>query len=233
MFPNILDFLSTDPATPWMHYAIVLNGKLQATNNKMACYIDVSTFLEDETQIKAIEGKVFSREDLANLKNSTAFGERKINPMYKASFHEKGYAWWADTQAASFVEYSGTIGEKREIHLYDDLMDEYVLEKSFKKFPDFADIIPALTGDDIDVVKVQKRNSHFRGVGVGVPQMVSISKAFQQSKEDLFNLRFEFFHADKTKDKVNLVTAPILVTPFKTSHALYKEAAIINPVFAK
>ena len=48
MFPNILDFLSTDPATPWMHYAIVLNGKLQATNNKMACYIDVSTFIEGE-----------------------------------------------------------------------------------------------------------------------------------------------------------------------------------------
>ena len=110
-------------------------------------------------------------------------------------------------------------------------MDEYVLEKSFKKFPDFSTIIPALDGDDIDVVKVQKRNTHFRGIGVGVPQMVAIANAFQQSKDGLFNLRFEFFHADKTKDRVNLVSAPILVTPFKSRFPLYREAAIINPVF--
>lgn len=231
MFPNILDFLSTDPATPWMHYAIVLNGKLQATNNKMACYIDVSTFIEGVDQIKAIEGKVFNHQDLLNLKNSTDYGERKVNPKYSPAFHEKGYSWWADTQAASFVEYTGTIGQKREIHMYDDLMDEYVLAKDFKKFPDFTTLIPALDGDDIDVAKVQKRNTHFRGVGVGVSQMVSISKAFQQSHEDLFNLRFEFFHAAKEKEKVNLVSAPILVTPFKSKFPLYEEAAIINPVF--
>ena len=216
MFPNILDFLSTDPATPWMHYAIVLNGKLQATNNKMACYIDVSTFIEEEAQIKAIEGKVFNAEDLITMKDLSI--KFKDNSYSVVGFD-------ADT------EYTGTIGQNREIRLYDDLMDEYVLEKSFKKFPDFTTLIPALDGDDIDVVKVQKRNTHFRGVGVGVPQMVSIANAFQQSKDGLFNLRFEFFHADKTKDKVNLLSAPILVTPFKSKFPLYKEAAIVNPVF--
>jgi hypothetical protein len=215
MFPNILDFLSTDPATPWLHYAIVLNGKLQATNNKMACYIDVSTFLEDEAQIKAIEGKVFKGSCINALMSSNCnFSENSYNLGNKAE-----------------IEYRGTIGQNREIRLYDDLMDEYVLAKDFKKFPDFTTLIPALDGDDIEVAKVQKRNTHFRGVGVGVPQMVSISNAFQQSKDDLFNLRFEFFHADKTKDKVNLVSAPILVTPFKSKFTLYKEAAIINPVF--
>ena len=216
MFPNILDFLSTDPATPWMHYAIVLNGKLQATNNKMACYIDVSTFIEEEAQIKAIEGKVFNAEDLITMKDLSI--KFKDNSYSVVGFD-------ADT------EYTGTIGQNREIRLYDDLMDEYVLEKSFKKFPDFTTLIPAVDGDDIDVVKVQKRNTHFRGVGVGVPQMVSIANAFQQSKDGLFNLRFEFFHADKTKDKVNLLSAPILVTPFKSKFPLYKEAAIVNPVF--
>ena len=216
MFPNILDFLSTDPATPWMHYAIVSNGKLQATNNKMACYIDVSTFIEEEAQIKAIEGKVFNAEDLITMKDLSI--KFKDNSYSVVGFD-------ADT------EYTGTIGQNREIRLYDDLMDEYVLEKSFKKFPDFTTLIPAVDGDDIDVVKVQKRNTHFRGVGVGVPQMVSIANAFQQSKDGLFNLRFEFFHADKTKDKVNLLSAPILVTPFKSKFPLYKEAAIVNPVF--
>ena len=216
MFPNILDFLSTDPATPWMHYAIVLNGKLQATNNKMACYIDVSTFLEDEAQIKAIEGKVFNSQDLITMRDQSI--KFKDNSYSTIGFDVE-------------IEYTGTIGQNREIRLYDDLMDEYVLEKSFKKFPDFSTIIPALDGDDIDVVKVQKRNTHFRGIGVGVPQMVAIANAFQQSKDGLFNLRFEFFHADKTKDRVNIVSAPILVTPFKSKFPLYKEAAIINPVF--
>ena len=218
MFPNILDFLSTDPSTPWLHFAAVLNGKLQATNNKMACYIDVSTFIEDEAQIKAIEGKVFSREDLQEL-NGESFGFGGVG------FYKHGKV------NSPQKEYTGTIGQKREIHLHDDLMDEYVLAKNFKKFPDFTDIIPALIDDDIDVAKVQKRNTHFRGVGVVVPQMVAIANAFQQSKDGLFNLRFEFFHADKTKDRVNLVSAPILVTPFKSRFPLYREAAIINPVF--
>lgn len=218
MFPNITDFLSTDPATPWLHYAIVLNGKLQATDAKMACYIDVTTFIEDEAQIKAIEGKVFSKEDLQFMKDKYL------------TFLDTAYGELGDPKNAR--EYTGTIGEKREIHLYDDLLDEYVLEKSFMKFPDFTTIIPALTGDDIDVAKVQKRNTHFRGVGVGVPQMVSISKAFQQSSENLFNLRFEFFHAAKDKEKVDKVSAPILVTPFKSKFPLYKEVAVINPVFS-
>ena len=221
MFPNILDFLSTDPATPWLHYAIVLNGKLQATDNKMACYIDVSTFISDEAQIKAIEGKVFNKSDIEILKDPDVvklkFLENKFIAVCDVSNYEQ--------------EYTGTIGQKREIHLYDDLIDEYVLAKNFKKFPDFTEVIPALIDDEIDVVKVQKRNTHFRGVGVGVPQMVSISKAFQQSLEDLFNLRFEFFHATKEKEKVDKVSAPILVTPFKSKFPLYKEAAIINPVF--
>ncbi len=214
MFPNILDFLSIDPATPWLHYAIVLNGKLQATNDKMACYIDVSTFISDEAQIKLIEGKVFNSKDLENI------GQREIW-LAEKTFNIDGFA----------MEYTGTIGQKREIHLYDDLMDEYMLAKNFKKFPDFSDIIPALDGHDIDEAKVQKRNTHFRCVGVAVPQMVSISKAFQQSHEDLFNLRFEFFHAAKGKEKVDKVSAPILVTPFKSKFPIYKEAAIISPLF--
>lgn len=230
MFPNILDFLSTDPATPWLHYAIVLNGKLQATNNKMACYIDVSTFLEDEAQIKAIEGKIFNREDLILLTESVGEISEFLGHDKKISFKNDGFLE-SIGKILNHKEYTGTIGQNREIRLYDDLMDEYVLAKDLKKFPDFSLIIPATDGNDIEVAKVQKRNTHFRGCGVGVPQMVAIANAFQQSKDDLFNLRFEFFHADKSKDKVNLVSAPILVTPFKSKFPLYKEAAIINPVF--
>ena len=215
MFPNILNFLSTDPATPWLHYAIVLNGKLMATNNKMATYIDVCTFCESEDQIKSIEGKVFSSEDLISMRGESV------------KFTQTGYiVGVSDTE----INYSGIIGTDRNIHLYDDLMDDYNLARGFKKFPDFSNIIPALTDSDIDVVKVQKRNTHFRGCGVAVPQMTAIADAFQQSREGKFNLRFEFFHAAKEKDKVDKPSAPILVTPFSSKFPMYKEACIINPV---
>lgn len=213
MFPNILDFLSTDPAKPWLHYAVVLNGKLMATNNKMACYIDVRTFCNTEEQINNIEGKVFNSEDLIYMRNREIFFERK------------GYNY-----DISPMPYTGIIGKDREIRLFDDLMDDYNLVRGFKKFPDFTTIIPALTDHNIDVAKVQKRNTHFMGCGVAVPQMTAISKAFKQSEEGLFNLRFEFFHAAKDKDKADKPSAPILVTPFKSEFPLYYEACVINPV---
>lgn len=214
MFPNILDFLSTDPAKPWLHYAVVLNGKLMATNNKMATYIDVRTFCTSEEQVKNIEGKLFSSEELIYMR-----GE-------KVTFSENHIG----VNGESVYNYTGIIGKDREIKLFDDLMDDYNLVRGFKKFPDFNSIIPALTGNDIDVAKVQKRNTHFRGCGVAVPQMTAISKAFKQSEEGLFNLRFEFFHAAKDKDKVDKPSAPILVTPFKSDFPLYYEACVINPV---
>lgn len=222
MFPNILNFLSKDPATPWMHYAVVLNGKLMATNNKMACYIDVCTFCDSEEQIKAIEGKVFNLSDLEILADPDVKNIRFLNDEMIVETSISIYR----------EEYTGIIGENREISLYDDLVEDYVLEKSFKKFPDFTNIIPALTDYDIDVVKVQKRNTHFRGCGVAVPQMTAIANAFQQSKDDKFNLRFEFFHAAKDKDKVDKPSAPILVTPFTSKFPMYKEACIINPVMS-
>ena len=221
MFPKIFDFISTDPATPWMHYAVVLNGKLQATNNKMATYIDVSTFCKDEAQIKAIEGKVFNVDDLLDLSG--------IHPV---ELNSNGYIIMYDDGSNYSKEYTGTIGQNREISLYDDLMEEYVQEKSFKKFPDFFTIIPALTDDSIDVVKVQKRNTHFRAVGLAPAMLSTIAGAFQQ--KELHNsdfLRLEFFHAAKDKDKVDKVSASILVTPFKSPHPMYAEACIINPVF--
>lgn len=214
MFPNILDFLSDDASTPWLHYAVVLNGKLQATNNKMACYIDVNTFIEGPEQIKAIEGKVFNSEDLS------------IFPNKNIKFNESGII----NNGALIKYYTGIIGQNREIHLYDDLMEDYNLVRNFKKFPDFTTIIPALTDNEIDVAKVQKRNTHFRAVGIAAPQMMSIANAFQQKEDNKFNLRFEFFHAAKDKDKVDKPSAPILVTPFTSKFPLYKEACIINPV---
>lgn len=214
MFPNILNFISKDTATPWLHYAVVLNGKLMATNNKMACYISVDTFIEDPEQIKAIEGKVFNSEDLIYMCRKSIF-------FTGNNYNFDGYP----------REYTGIIGPNREIKLFDDLMDDYNLVRGFKKFPDFSTIIPGLTENDIDVTKIQKRNTHFRAVGLSPSMLTGIAQSFQQfTDHDSDHLRLEFFHAAKDKDKVDKPSAPILVTPFKTKFPLYKEAAIINPI---
>lgn len=223
MFPNITGFISKDPKTPFLHYAVVLNGKLQATNGKMAYYTSVDTFLSKE-EAKIVEGKIFNLEDLKNIHNSMG-GSRAKNDMYRASFHKNYYAWWPDTQAGQPVEYVGIIDSERRIHLYDDLLEDYVLAKDFKKFPDFTTVFPALDGVDIDPAQVQKRNTHFRGVGVPTSMLSVIAESFQSD-----NLRLEFFHAAKDRDKVDKVSAAILVTPMKTKHPIYKEAAIVNPV---
>lgn len=216
MFPNILNFISKDAATPWLQYAIVLNGKLMATNNKMACYISVDTFIEDPEQIKAIEGKVFNSTDLIYLKGETIV------------FSDTGFVIQGTEPK---VPYTGIIGPNREIQLFDDLMDDYNLVRGFKKFPDFTTIIPGLTDNDIDVTKIQKRNTHFRSVGLSPSMLTGIAKSFQQFTEhDSDHLRLEFFHAAKDKDKVDKPSAPILVTPFRTKFPLYREAAIINPI---
>lgn len=224
MFPNILDFLSKDPATPWNSYAVVLNGKLMATNAKMACYISVDTFIDSPEEIEAIEGKVFNSIDI----------NRFLAPdVSKLEFRNTKYiVHYSLEELPDLIEYTGIVGQNREIQLYDELMEDYNLVRNFKKFPDFTTVIPALTDNEIDVAKVQKRNTHFRGVGLAPSMLVSIAKCFQQYHEHNSDfLRLEFFHASKDKDKVDKPSAPILVSPFKSKFPLYKEAAIINPVF--
>lgn len=220
MFPKITGYLSQDSATPWLAYAVVLNGYLQATNNKIACYIDVSTFIENESERKAIEGKVFSLEDLEALSKAK-----------KYKFTEYGY-FLEVADDATGKEYTGIIGQNREISLYDDIMEDYNLARGFKKFPDFTTIFPAMTDGSIDITKVQKRNTHFRGIGLTPAMLTTIAESFQQFKDSGSDyLRLEFFHAAKDKDKVDKVSAPILVTPFKSKFPTYKEAAVVMPVF--
>lgn len=215
MFPNITGFISKDPKTPFLGYAIVLNGKLQATNGKMAYYTSVDTFLTEE-EAKLVEGKIFTIQEL-NLFLETDKVEFKEDHYLTESL--------ADLGDSVYWDYTGTIDSERRIHLYDDLLDEYVLAKDFKKFPDFTTVFPALSGVDIDPAQVQKRNTHFRGVGLATSMLSTIAESF-----DSDNLRLEFFHAAKDRDKVDKVSAAILVTPMKTKHAIYKQAAIINPV---
>lgn len=64
-FPDILKYLATDTKNPERQYAAVIDGRLQATNGQIGCYIDVEVFCNDAEQRKNLEGKLFSMEDLS------------------------------------------------------------------------------------------------------------------------------------------------------------------------
>ena len=214
MIPNIIDFLGGDNSPNGaLKYAVVRNGFLQATNNKMACYLKVENFVKPE-EAKNLEGKVFSKTDLSNL------------------YHLGNYCFLPDNFKVKGIEYlySGIIDSERRIHLYDDLMGDYEIENNFKKFPDITQLLDIFTNNQVDPAKVQKRNTHFRGVGLPISALHSSMQAFDLSIMETDFLRLEFFHTAKDKEKVDKVSAPILVTPLKGKNPLYSEIVIINPV---
>ena len=59
--------------------------------------------------------------------------------------------------------------------------------------------------------------------------LMSIANSFET--KDPNYLRLEFFHAQPAKDKVEKPSAAILVSPLKSKYPLYKEMAVIMPVF--
>ena len=115
-----------------------------------------------------------------------------------------------------------------KISIYDADFEEYI-EKNLK-FPDLSSVIYAVGSDgQPDIKKVQSRNTHFRGVNLAPSMLMSIANSFEQ--KDPNYLRLEFFHAQAAKDKVERPSAAILVSPLKSKYPLYKEMAVIMPVF--
>lgn len=221
-FPKITGFLS-DPSdnTPHLEHAVVLNGYLHATNNKAAYYGSVELLTPDAKLRDMLEKKVFNREDLDALENTSL-----------VEYREDGFKCYYEDGKAVFREWSGQIDTARQIHLYDDLMDEFVLAGNYKKYPDFAQIIPALTKNgDIDAKQIQVRNCHFRSVGMHAQSLSVITEALSFKMVEKPYLRLEFFHADKTKDKVDKVSAAIIVSAISSAFDSYKEIGIITPVF--
>lgn len=222
MFPKIKDFLS-DPAdnTPFMEYAVLLNGFLQATNNKVAYYASVEILTEDAKLRDLLEKKVFSREDLIALEDAIMI-----------EYRVDGFKIYYDEKGSVYRQWSGVIDSERRISLYDDLMDEFILAQDFKKFPDLTQVIPALAKNgDIDVKQTQVRNCHFRGVGMHANSLAIITGALRFKNPEKPYIRLEFFHADKTKEKIDKVSAAILVTAISSKFPAYKEVAIVTPVF--
>lgn len=218
-FPDIVNFLDSEGKSPEMQYAAVLNGRLQATNRHIGCYIDVDVFCTDPEQRKNLEGKIFDVEDLLLIKD---LDTKNI------TFNKEGYILSTHLNKI-FRPYTGIVDTKSlKISIYDADFEEYI-EKNLK-FPDLASVIYAVGSDgQPDIKKVQSRNTHFRGVNLAPSMLMSIADSFEQ--KDPNYLRLEFFHAQPAKDKVERPSAAILVSPLKSKYPLYKEMAVIMPVF--
>ena len=218
-FPDIVNFLDSEGKSPEMQYGAVLNGRLQATNRHIGCYIDVDVFCTDPEQRKNLEGKIFDVEDLLLIKD---LGTKNI------AFNKDGYILSTHLNTLS-RPYTGIVDTKSlKISIYDADFEEYI-EKHLK-FPDLASVIYAVGSDgQPDIKKVQSRNTHFRGVNLAPSMLMSIANSFEQ--KDPNYLRLEFFHAQAAKDKVERPSAAILVSPLKSKYPLYKEMAVIMPVF--
>lgn len=218
-FPDIVNFLDSECKSPEMQYAAVINGRLQATNRHIGCYIDVDVFCTDPEQRKNLEGKLFDVEDLLLIKD---LDTKNI------TFTKDGYIL-SNHLTTEFRPYAGTVDTKSlKISIYDADFEEYI-EKNLK-FPDLASVIYAVGSDgQPDIKKVQSRNTHFRGVNLAPSLLMSIANSFEQ--KDPNYLRLEFFHAQPAKYKVERPSAAILVSPLKSKYPLYKEMGVIMPVF--
>lgn len=218
-FPDILKYLATDTKNPERQYAAVMAGRLQATNGHIGCYIDVDVFCTDPEQRKNLEGKIFDVEDLLLIKD---LDTKNI------TFNKEGYILSTHLNTLS-RPYTGIVDTKSlKISIYDADFEEYI-EKNLK-FPGLASVIYAVDSDgQPDIKKIQSRNTHFRGVNLDPSMLMSIANSFEQ--KDPNYLRLEFFHAQPAKDKVEKPSAAILVSPLKSKYPLYKEMAVIMPVF--
>ena len=218
-FPDIVNFLDSEGKSPEMQYAAVLNGRLQATNRHIGCYIDVDVFCTDPEQRKNLEGKIFDVEDLLLIKD---LDTKNI------TFNKEGYILSTHLNTLS-RPYTGIVDTKSiKISIYDADFEEYI-EKNLK-FPDLASVIYAVGSDgQPDIKKIQSRNTHFRGVNLDPSLLMNIANSFEI--KDPNYVRLEFFHAQPAKDKVEKPSAAILVSPLKSKYPLYKEMAVIMPVF--
>ena len=197
-------------------FAAVLNGRLQATDGSMGCYIAVETFCTDPEQAKILEGKCFDLNTVQDMEQADSL-----------IFSEQGIGILDGRQP-----YSATVDPKTlKLSFYDDLLEDFVEEPDAPKLPDLSKVIYALTDGQPDVAKIQKRNTHFRGVNVCPTRLAVIAESFAKEGEALPFLRLEFFHAQAAKDKVDKPSAAILVSPMKSEHPLYAEMAVLMPVF--
>lgn len=102
-FPKVSNIIGRDATKPPMMYAVIMDGRLLATDGTVAVDILLSSFMDDPDSIKNLEGKALNLEALKVIERDGAiFGVSGITSL-------KGLK----------IEYSGEIDASREIVLQD------------------------------------------------------------------------------------------------------------------
>ena len=117
-FPKLSNVVHKDPLKKQMSFAVVMQGRILATNGFIGVDIALKSFIDDPEQIKNLEGKALDFEALKLIERDGALFENDCFITLKGLK----------------VPYSGDIDEKREIVL-NDLQMSYM-------FPDLDAVFP-------------------------------------------------------------------------------------------
>ena len=117
-FPKISNVVSKDPLKKQMSFAVVMQGRILATNGRIGVDIALKSFIDDPEQIKNLEGKALDFEALKLIERDGALFENDCFITLKGLK----------------IPYSGDIDEKREIVL-NDLQMSYIFPNLDAVFP--------------------------------------------------------------------------------------------------
>ena len=117
-FPKLSNVVSQDPQKKQMSFAVVMQGRILATNGFMGVDIALKSFIDDPEQIKNLEGKALDIEALKLIERDGALFENDCFITLKGLK----------------TTYSGDIDEKREIVLH-DLQTSYLFPNLDAVFP--------------------------------------------------------------------------------------------------
>lgn len=178
-FPNIYKALADDKLKPAMHYAIVEDGKIIATNGKVLVYSDLKLFVENSKQA---EGKVF---DKALLQWMTGKG---LQSMECTSTGITGYFTDGRVEEKPYTGYCDTYQNTNNVTVRRIYVPFGRAIQETGSFPNWKSVLPdkAARGATADV----------DCIGFDMNLLKTVAGCFTCEKDKQF-LKMEFYGKDK------------------------------------
>lgn len=230
-FPPIYKLLKPSSQTVRMagfasEYGVILNGRIQTVTPSGGVYLKAANYMSAQS-VKNAERKAFTADllQLMSEADSVEFGENEMILF-------KGDPASADGRSSQTIDYEAAIDNKFNIMAYDDIFGEFS-EPTGAKFIGLQGILSGImTGTVPDAKKIEKRTTHFKGLYVDpvlLKNLTDILSWSDKTKEDEKFVKLDLFHGNNEKDKRDLVSAPIIVTPDDPRFDLYDDMAFITP----
>ena len=200
-FPNLEKVVTTDKLATRLQYAVVLNGKIIATDSHVLSIIDLKLYIKDPENLKNIEGKIFDAKLLKRLAKAD-----KIEFLTdKIILTEK--------KNISQVFYPGEISENREMFYRDEKTGEKLCG-SFGFYPNIYAVIPEYdqTTGKINLSKYKRKTTAFN-----ITKLSNIVAGFRNENH--------FIISDE-KNRPSIV----LPVPKEGEENIFAEIGLIMPV---